>query len=136
MLESRKQFVFSSTVCKTVCELVCLLQFNMLESRKGRTLKLLFIAPDLQEQKPIIASAGMTLADLRRLLLERRGRVRSVPEDHNAATHLLRHALGDDGYGGVATSRLSKMLSLPPEVARRYRDDITITVIHLNEPHL
>uniref|UniRef100_A0A3Q2Z0M5 Si:ch211-15p9.2 n=1 Tax=Hippocampus comes TaxID=109280 RepID=A0A3Q2Z0M5_HIPCM len=80
--------------------------------------------------------AGTTLADLRRLLLERRGRVRSVPEDHNAATHLLRHALGDDGYGGVATSRLSKMLSLPPEVARRYRDDITITVIHLNEPHL
>uniref|UniRef100_A0A3Q3E0S6 Si:ch211-15p9.2 n=1 Tax=Hippocampus comes TaxID=109280 RepID=A0A3Q3E0S6_HIPCM len=91
---------------------------------------------DLREQKPIIASAGTTLADLRRLLLERRGRVRSVPEDHNAATHLLRHALGDDGYGGVATSRLSKMLSLPPEVARRYRDDITITVIHLNEPHL
>ncbi|XP_051932054.1 pyruvate dehydrogenase [acetyl-transferring]-phosphatase 1, mitochondrial-like isoform X2 [Hippocampus zosterae] len=91
---------------------------------------------DLREQKPIITSAGMTLADLRRLLLERKGRVRSDPEDQNSATHLLRHALGDDGYGGVATSRLSKMLSLPPEVARRYRDDITITVIHLNEPHL
>ncbi|XP_077433173.1 pyruvate dehydrogenase [acetyl-transferring]-phosphatase 1, mitochondrial-like isoform X2 [Vanacampus margaritifer] len=90
----------------------------------------------LREQKRRIPSAGTTLADLRRLLLERKGRARSVPEDDNAATHLLRHALGDDGYGGVATSHLSKMLSLPPEVARRYRDDITITVIHLNEPHL
>ncbi|XP_077384906.1 pyruvate dehydrogenase [acetyl-transferring]-phosphatase 1, mitochondrial-like isoform X2 [Festucalex cinctus] len=91
----------------------------------------------LREQKcRHIPSTGTTLADLRRLLKERKGRARSVPEDDNAATHLLRHALGDDGYGGVATSRLSKMLSLPPEVARRYRDDITVTVIHLNEPHL
>lgn len=57
-------------------------------------------------------------------------------EDQNTATHLLRHALGDDGYGGVAMKRLTKMLSLPAELARRYRDDITITVIHLNEPDL
>lgn len=60
----------------------------------------------------------------------------SVLEDQNTATHLLRHALGDDGYGAVAQNRLVKMLSLPPDLARRYRDDITITVIHLNEPDL
>uniref|UniRef100_A0A8C6TKG5 Si:ch211-15p9.2 n=1 Tax=Neogobius melanostomus TaxID=47308 RepID=A0A8C6TKG5_9GOBI len=71
-----------------------------------------------------------------RLLVERRGRVQSVLEDQNAATHLLRHALGDDGYGAVAQNRLVKMLSLPPDLARRYRDDITITVILLNEPDM
>uniref|UniRef100_A0A8P4K754 PPM-type phosphatase domain-containing protein n=1 Tax=Dicentrarchus labrax TaxID=13489 RepID=A0A8P4K754_DICLA len=85
--------------------------------------------------EPIFPGTGVTLGSLQRLLLERRGRVLSVLEDQNAATHLLRHALGDDGYGAVAPNRLSKMLSLPPELARRYRDDITITVIHLNEPN-
>uniref|UniRef100_A0A4W6FHX4 Si:ch211-15p9.2 n=1 Tax=Lates calcarifer TaxID=8187 RepID=A0A4W6FHX4_LATCA len=88
----------------------------------------------LQQQRPIIPCLGMTLSGLQRLLLERRGRVMSVLEDQNTATHLLRHALGDDGYGAVAPNRLAKMLSLPAELARRYRDDITITVIHLNEP--
>uniref|UniRef100_UPI001ED8254B pyruvate dehydrogenase [acetyl-transferring]-phosphatase 1, mitochondrial-like isoform X2 n=1 Tax=Scatophagus argus TaxID=75038 RepID=UPI001ED8254B len=90
----------------------------------------------LQQQRPIIPSMGMTLGSLQRLLLERKGRVLSVLEDQNAATHLLRHALGDDGYGAVEPNRLAKMLSLPVELARRYRDDITITVIHLNEPDL
>ncbi|KAM9859247.1 pyruvate dehydrogenase [acetyl-transferring]-phosphatase 1, mitochondrial-like [Aulostomus maculatus] len=90
----------------------------------------------LQQQRPIITGVGMTLVALQRLLLERKGRVQSVLEDQNAATHLLRHALGDDGYGAVATNRLTKMLSLPVDLARRYRDDITITVIQLNEPEL
>ncbi|XP_015258776.1 PREDICTED: pyruvate dehydrogenase [acetyl-transferring]-phosphatase 1, mitochondrial-like [Cyprinodon variegatus] len=87
----------------------------------------------LQQQRPIIPSADMTLGSLQRLLLERRGRVQSVLEDQNPATHLLRHALGDDGYGSVAQNRLARMLSLPVDLARRYRDDITITVIQLNE---
>lgn len=78
----------------------------------------------------------MTLGSLQRLLLERKGRVLSVLEDQNASTHLLRHALGDDGYGSVAPNRLAKMLSLPMDLARRYRDDITITVIHLNEVNI
>ncbi|KAI3369600.1 hypothetical protein L3Q82_024490 [Scortum barcoo] len=90
----------------------------------------------LQQQRPIIPGVGTTLGGLQRLLLERRGRALLVLEDQNATTHLLRHALGDDGYGAVAPNRLAKMLSLPAELARRYRDDITITVIHLNEPDL
>ncbi|XP_063328829.1 pyruvate dehydrogenase [acetyl-transferring]-phosphatase 1, mitochondrial-like [Pelmatolapia mariae] len=87
----------------------------------------------LQQQRPIIPCEGTTLGDLQRLLLERRGRVLSALEDQNIATHLIRHALGDDGYGAVAPNRLAKMLSLPVDLARRYRDDITITIIHLNE---
>ncbi|KAM4587614.1 pyruvate dehydrogenase [acetyl-transferring]-phosphatase 1, mitochondrial-like [Odontesthes bonariensis] len=87
----------------------------------------------LQQQRPIVPSEDMTLGGLQRLLLERRGRVLSVLEDQNAATHLLRHTLGDDGYGAVAPNRLAKMLSLPTDLARRYRDDITITVVHLSE---
>ncbi|XP_058487052.1 pyruvate dehydrogenase [acetyl-transferring]-phosphatase 1, mitochondrial-like isoform X1 [Solea solea] len=88
----------------------------------------------LQQQRPVMPGVGMTLGGLQRLLLERRGRVISELEDQNTATHLIRHALGDDGYGAVAPNRLAKMLSLPSELARRYRDDITITVVHLNEP--
>ncbi|XP_068171977.1 pyruvate dehydrogenase [acetyl-transferring]-phosphatase 1, mitochondrial-like isoform X2 [Antennarius striatus] len=88
----------------------------------------------LQQQRPIIPGTGMTLGTLQRLLLDRKGRVLSVLEDQNASTHLLRHTLGNDGYGAVAPNRLAKMLSLPPELARRYRDDITITIIQLNEP--
>uniref|UniRef100_A0A667YUH7 Si:ch211-15p9.2 n=1 Tax=Myripristis murdjan TaxID=586833 RepID=A0A667YUH7_9TELE len=80
-------------------------------------------------------SAGVTLGGLQRLLLERKGRALAALEDQNAATHLLRHAVGDDGYGGVEPRRLAKMLSLPADVARMYRDDITITVIQLNELH-
>ncbi|XP_053171988.1 pyruvate dehydrogenase [acetyl-transferring]-phosphatase 1, mitochondrial-like [Scomber japonicus] len=90
----------------------------------------------LQQQRPIIPGVGATLGGLQRFLLERKGRVLSVLEDLNATTHLLRHALGDDGYGAVAPNRLTKMLSLPADLARRYRDDITITVVHLNEPDL
>lgn len=90
----------------------------------------------LQYQRPLIPGAGMTLGDLQRLLVERRDRVQAVLEDQNAATHLLRHALGDDGYGAVSPNRLVKMLSLPLDLARRYRDDITITVILLNEPDM
>lgn len=78
----------------------------------------------------------MTLGCLQNLLLERKGRALSELEDQNTATHLLRHALGDDGYGAVAPNRLVKMLSLPADLARRYRDDITITVIYLNEPNM
>lgn len=87
----------------------------------------------LQQQRPIISSANTTLGSMQRLLLDRRGRVQSVLEDQNAATHLLRHALGDDGYGAVDRNRLARILSLPADLARMYRDDITITVIYLND---
>ena len=56
----------------------------------------------------------------------------SVFEDQNAATHLIRHAVGNNEFGAVDHERLSKMLSLPEELARMYRDDITIIVVQFN----
>lgn len=82
-------------------------------------------------QKPL-SGLSFTLGQMHRLLLERKARALRVLEDENSTTHLIRHALGNDGFGTVDPRRLSKMLSLPRELARMYRDDITIIVIHLN----
>lgn len=54
------------------------------------------------------------------------------PLDKNAATHLIRHALGGTDYG-IEHSKLSHMLSLPPDVVRLFRDDMTVTVIYFNQ---
>lgn len=46
--------------------------------------------------------------------------------DDNAATHLIRHALGLE-HGSI-----SAQLTLPEKLVRYYRDDITISVIHFD----
>lgn len=72
------------------------------------------------------------------LLLKRRARA-SPAFDTNAATHLIRHALGTGDYGELCQEKLALMLSLPEDLARMYRDDITATVVYLNsdlaKPH-
>ncbi|KAL2091340.1 hypothetical protein ACEWY4_013603 [Coilia grayii] len=87
----------------------------------------------LHWQKPVTA-VSFTLGQMHRLLQERKSRALSALEDENSATHLIRHALGSDGFGSVEPRRLAKMLSLPKDLARMYRDDITIVVIHFNNP--
>lgn len=57
------------------------------------------------------------------------------PLDKNGATHLIRNALGGTEYG-VEHSKLSHMLSLPQDVVRLFRDDITITVIYFDQEFL
>ncbi|KAF2745597.1 protein serine/threonine phosphatase 2C [Sporormia fimetaria CBS 119925] len=49
---------------------------------------------------------------------------RFVVEDKNAATHLVRNALG-----GKDQDQLSALLTLPSPFSRRYRDDLTVEVI-------
>ncbi|CAG8577231.1 7203_t:CDS:2 [Diversispora eburnea] len=44
--------------------------------------------------------------------------------DENASTHLIRNA-----FGGASEDVLCAMLSLPAPMSRRWRDDITVTVI-------
>ena len=53
---------------------------------------------------------------------------RYVVEDKNAATHLVRNALG-----GKDQDMLSALLTLPSPYSRRYRDDLTVQVIFFGE---
>ncbi|KAF2710599.1 protein serine/threonine phosphatase 2C [Pleomassaria siparia CBS 279.74] len=53
---------------------------------------------------------------------------RFVVQDQNAATHLVRNALG-----GKDTDQLTALLTLPPPHSRRYRDDLTVEVIFFGE---
>lgn len=56
------------------------------------------------------------------------GEQRFVVEDKNAATHLVRNALG-----GKDKDMLSALLTLPAPYSRRYRDDLTVQVIFFGE---
>lgn len=71
------------------------------------------------------------MGQMHKLLLERQTRA-SPALDANAATHLIRHALGTGEYGELSQQRLATMLTLPEDLARLYRDDITATVVYLN----
>jgi pyruvate dehydrogenase phosphatase len=44
--------------------------------------------------------------------------------DDNVSTHLIRNA-----FGGGNETKLRQMISIPAPYSRRYRDDITVTVI-------
>lgn len=59
------------------------------------------------------------------------------PLDDNSATHIIRNALGGC-TGGMEKQyeRLQESLQLPPGMARNYRDDITVIVVHFNEQFL
>lgn len=74
----------------------------------------------------------VSLGQMHCLLMDRQARSASFFEDQNAATRLIRHSVGNGDFGAVDQERLSKMLSLPEELARMYRDDITINVIQFN----
>jgi len=53
---------------------------------------------------------------------------RFVLEDKNAATHLIRNALG-----GKDRDMICALLTLPSPYSRRYRDDLTVEVIFFGE---
>jgi len=53
---------------------------------------------------------------------------RFVVEDKNAATHLVRNALG-----GRDRDMVCALLTLPSPYSRRYRDDLTVEVIFFGE---
>ncbi|XP_043244428.1 pyruvate dehydrogenase [acetyl-transferring]-phosphatase 1, mitochondrial-like isoform X1 [Amphibalanus amphitrite] len=72
-----------------------------------------------------------TLNQLLEMLEARRKGIGTKPQDANAATHVLRHALSGTEYG-LNHGRISQLLTLPEEVVRLFRDDITITVVMFN----
>uniref|UniRef100_A0A8D0G1I6 Pyruvate dehydrogenase phosphatase catalytic subunit 2 n=1 Tax=Sphenodon punctatus TaxID=8508 RepID=A0A8D0G1I6_SPHPU len=71
------------------------------------------------------------LGYMQSLLLQRKARHVDF-YDQNVATHLIRHAIGGNEYGEIDQEKLSAMMTLPEDLARMYRDDITVTVVHFN----
>lgn len=63
-------------------------------------------------------------------LQQRRGRdgPNFVVEDENAATHLIRNALG-----GADRQQVSMLVSIPSPLSRSYRDDLTVTVVFFGD---
>lgn len=78
---------------------------------------------------------NMKLSDINEMLLQRKEGLKMKPLDSNAATHLLRNALGGTEYG-IDHAKLSQLLTLPSEVVRIFRDDITITIVYLDSEFL
>ncbi|CAL1687581.1 unnamed protein product [Lasius platythorax] len=58
---------------------------------------------------------NMKLSDINEMLLQRKEGLKKKPLDSNAATHLLRNALGGTEYG-IDHVKLSQLLTLPSEV--------------------
>lgn len=77
----------------------------------------------------------ITLGEISQMLTTRKAGLQKKPLDRNAATHLIRNALGGTEYG-VEHSKLSHMLSLPQDIVRLFRDDITITVVYFDSEYL
>ncbi|GLG98816.1 Probable protein phosphatase CG10417 [Gryllus bimaculatus] len=78
---------------------------------------------------------NMTLSEINTMLLQRKEGLKRKPIDTNAATHLIRNALGGTEYG-LDHGKLSQLLSMPDEVVRLFRDDITVTVIYFDSEYL
>ncbi|KAJ2478172.1 hypothetical protein EV174_004398 [Coemansia sp. RSA 2320] len=53
-------------------------------------------------------------------------------EDTNAATHLIRAALSTDRLGHRSDTMIRRLLAIPPPHSRRFRDDISVTIVTLN----
>ncbi|CAK1588163.1 unnamed protein product [Parnassius mnemosyne] len=78
---------------------------------------------------------NIQLSDINELLLHRKESLKSKPKDRNAATHLIRNAIGGTEYG-VDHSRLAHLLSLSPDVCRMFRDDMTVTIVYFDSEFL
>uniref|UniRef100_A0AC35TPK2 PPM-type phosphatase domain-containing protein n=1 Tax=Rhabditophanes sp. KR3021 TaxID=114890 RepID=A0AC35TPK2_9BILA len=80
---------------------------------------------------------GITLDKVIEELSSRRFGSNKKPIDDNSATHIVRHALGgvtkslDEQY-----ANLKDQLNHPQGIARNYRDDMTVIVIHFNQQFL
>ena len=72
----------------------------------------------------------MTLGEINKLLEKRKSGLAHKQIDTNAATHLLRHALGPEHR------KVSEMLTCPADMIRYYRDDITIIIVYFDEEYL
>lgn len=82
-----------------------------------------------------LPNPNMKLSEINDMLLQRKDGLRKRPLDGNAATHLLRNSLGGTDHG-IDHNKLSQFLTLPSDVVRVFRDDITITVVYMDTDFL
>lgn len=76
------------------------------------------------------------LGEIQQMLDRRKEGLLKKPHDRNAATHLLRYALGASDLGNIEHHKLAHLLSLPQEIVRLFRDDITITIVYFDSNYL
>ncbi|CAH1779980.1 unnamed protein product [Owenia fusiformis] len=88
-----------------------------------------------QTYDPYVPNKGVKLKDINSVLLKRKSGIENRAIDKNSATHLIRNALGTSEFG-VQHNKLSLMLSIPQDIVRLYRDDITVTVIFFDQDFL
>lgn len=96
------------------------------EHMSGKTVLKPFFLPENQPMK---------LTEIHGTLMSRMESFKLKPIDANAATHLIRHALGGTEHG-VDHERISQLLTLPEDAVRLFRDDITVTVLFFNTDFL
>merc|ERR1719410_166653 len=82
-----------------------------------------------------LTQPNIPLEQIALVLKKRQESMRLKPNDGNAATHLIRSALGGTAYG-VDHGRLSQMLTIPQDMVRMFRDDITIQVVFFDDEYL
>lgn len=87
--------------------------FRLLDNKLGTVVD---CTPELSSKQPIRRRHGQGLAHF-------------MLEDKNVLTHLLRNALA---LGG-SREEISMLLSIPNPVSRRYRDDLSVTVVFFGE---
>jgi pyruvate dehydrogenase phosphatase len=78
--------------------------------------------------------SGYTLGEVFNDLQQRKS---GDSKKSNGATHVIRNALGGcSGGTELQYARLQESLEIPPGMARHYRDDITVVIVHFNEHFL
>ncbi|OGE57691.1 hypothetical protein PENARI_c001G00081 [Penicillium arizonense] len=88
---------------------------------------------DSQKQLPVESTADASGEGQRRPIRQQQYDIsgaasRFVVEDKNAATHLVRNAMG-----GKDNDMVCALLTLPSPYSRRYRDDVTVEVIFFGQ---
>ncbi|XP_048752346.2 pyruvate dehydrogenase [acetyl-transferring]-phosphatase 1, mitochondrial-like [Ostrea edulis] len=73
---------------------------------------------------------SMNLREMNQYLVERKTKLANRSIDDNAATHLIRNALGPEHR------QISYYLSLPDQVCRTQRDDMTVAVIFFDGDYI
>lgn len=89
-----------------------------------------FIEGKETDEKFRLQDRNLAIGQINDLLQKRKQGLANKSTDQNAATHLIRNALGKEHR------KISEMLTITPEVVRYYRDDITVTVIFFDSRYI